>query len=321
MATTTAWSLLRNGLAPRGWPQATLCACILAVWVAAAARAEDVRSITVDGATVAYRVIGAGKPVLWLAGGPGLSSDYLDPLATSLAGTQAILVDLPGTGRSWRAPTDPQHAGIPAQLRDLEAIRAQLGLTRWIVAGHSFGGFLAQKYAAAYPDRVAALILIASAPGDLQTEQQIMRTAMSQRMTGADRSAYATLQGRTDIDDQERSRELAALLTPLSFADRSKADPAVALFLGSQYNPQLAAAALSDRSTLAPPVFPASFNAQVLIVSGAQDIGAAQIRDSLKRTFPHAHVAWVEHAGHYIWMEQLDSAHDAIVRFLSTISI
>ncbi|GHO70330.1 hypothetical protein KSC_092220 [Ktedonobacter sp. SOSP1-52] len=43
-------------------------------------------------------------------------------------------------------------------VEDCEALRMHLGIERWSVLGHSFGGYLALKYALAYPDAIDKLL-------------------------------------------------------------------------------------------------------------------------------------------------------------------
>jgi proline iminopeptidase len=50
---------------------------------------------------------------------------------------------------------------VEACLADLEAIREDYGIERWIVAGHSSGADLAFAYALHYPERVYGFICIA----------------------------------------------------------------------------------------------------------------------------------------------------------------
>lgn len=50
---------------------------------------------------------------------------------------------------------------------DAVALADQLGLDTFAVFGHSFGGWVAQEIALRHPDRVSALILAATTPGQL----------------------------------------------------------------------------------------------------------------------------------------------------------
>ncbi|MCT8158539.1 prolyl aminopeptidase [Pseudoruegeria sp. SHC-113] len=99
-----------------------------------------------------------GIPVVVLHGGPGGGCSpamrrYFDPKAYRI-----VLFDQRGCGRSR------PHASVEDNttwhlVRDIETIRAALGIERWIVFGGSWGATLALIYAQAHPDRAAALVL------------------------------------------------------------------------------------------------------------------------------------------------------------------
>ena len=70
---------------------------------------------------------------------------------------------------------------------DVEALRAHLGLDRMDLLGHSAAGDLATLYAAAYPQRVAHLILLTpglEAVGVEETDEQ-WRAALGAPVRGA----------------------------------------------------------------------------------------------------------------------------------------
>ncbi|EKE44629.1 proline iminopeptidase [Oceaniovalibus guishaninsula JLT2003] len=99
-----------------------------------------------------------GVPVVVLHGGPGGGCSpsmrrYFDPSVY-----RVVLFDQRGCGRSR------PHASVEANttwhlVRDIELIRATLGIDRWIVFGGSWGATLALIYAEAHADRVAHLVL------------------------------------------------------------------------------------------------------------------------------------------------------------------
>jgi proline iminopeptidase len=64
------------------------------------------------------------------------------------------------------------QAGAPltgaAQVADLEAVRAKLGLDRAYFVGDSYGGALVMAYGAAHPEHVAKMVLSDSAPPSLK---------------------------------------------------------------------------------------------------------------------------------------------------------
>jgi proline iminopeptidase len=99
--------------------------------------------------------LGQGPALVLLPGGPGLEN-YLKPLAELLAPHAQITLPDPPAVRS----IDPSQATIVAMTTELERLRADSGLTKWLVGGHSFGADLALAYALEHPDRTAGVLSI-----------------------------------------------------------------------------------------------------------------------------------------------------------------
>ncbi|MGP3533349.1 prolyl aminopeptidase [Microbacterium sp. RD1] len=118
-----------------------------------------------DGQRVYWEQSGnpAGKPVVFLHGGPGGATSpwqrrFFDPEKYRI-----ILLDQRGCGRST-----PHVSAPAADLRfnttwhlvaDLELLRKNLGISTWQVFGGSWGSTLALAYAEAHPDHVSELVL------------------------------------------------------------------------------------------------------------------------------------------------------------------
>jgi proline iminopeptidase len=100
----------------------------------------------------------AGKPVVFLHGGPGGATEpnhrrYFDP-----GRYRIVLFDQRGCGKST------PHASLVDNttwdlVSDIEALRAHLGIERWQVFGGSWGSTLALAYAETHPARVTELVL------------------------------------------------------------------------------------------------------------------------------------------------------------------
>jgi pimeloyl-ACP methyl ester carboxylesterase len=73
---------------------------------------------------------------------------------------RVVLVDRAGLGWSKRKTRDDSAPQFQAAI--LREVLDQLGIARAIIVGHSWGGALAASFALDYPDRTAALILLAS---------------------------------------------------------------------------------------------------------------------------------------------------------------
>jgi len=101
-----------------------------------------------------------GFPVV-LIHGSNASLHTWEPWVARLSPTYRIIsFDLPAHGLSGPVPSrdysQAAYVGVTEKLVD------QLGLTRFAIAGNSMGGGVAWHYAAAHPDKVAALILVDS---------------------------------------------------------------------------------------------------------------------------------------------------------------
>jgi len=113
-----------------------------------------------DGASIYYKTLGRGVPLLLLHGGPGADhSDFLPALEPLARRWQLVLIDERGSGRSQRLK-DPKGYTLNRMVRDIERVRRHLRLPQFVVLGHSFGGILAQAYAVRHPKRILGLVLV-----------------------------------------------------------------------------------------------------------------------------------------------------------------
>ncbi len=103
------------------------------------------------------------KPTAFLIhGGPGADHTSYKPLFSSLTDQlQLVYFDQRGQGRSARGNKDTYT--LENNVEDLEALRAYLGLSKIVLIGGSYGGMVALSYAIKYPEKVQALIAIATA--------------------------------------------------------------------------------------------------------------------------------------------------------------
>lgn len=118
-----------------------------------------------DGHRIYWEVSGnpAGKPVVFLHGGPGSATH---PLQRRLFDPQAyriVLFDQRGCGQSSpRVAVDAaalEHNTTWHLVADLERLREHLAIDRWQLFGGSWGATLAIAYAETHPSRVTEIIL------------------------------------------------------------------------------------------------------------------------------------------------------------------
>ncbi|AND89679.1 MULTISPECIES: prolyl aminopeptidase [Bradyrhizobium] len=118
-----------------------------------------------DGHQIYWECCGnpAGKPALFLHGGPGTGCSvgqrrFFDPDVY-----RAVLFDQRGSGRSL--PLASQSGSNLASnttahlVADIERLRELLGVESWIILGLSWGTTLGLAYAQAHPRRVKAMVL------------------------------------------------------------------------------------------------------------------------------------------------------------------
>jgi proline iminopeptidase len=113
------------------------------------------------GLKIYYKRVGDGpKKLLTLHGGPGMSHDYLLPLAKlSDHGVTVLFYDQFGCGRSDE-PDDPSKFTVEYAVEEVEAVRrAAFGDEKVYLYGSSYGGMLALAYALKYQDNLRALIV------------------------------------------------------------------------------------------------------------------------------------------------------------------
>lgn len=113
-----------------------------------------------DVHTLYYECSGnrSGKPVLYLHGGPGGGAHsnhrrYFDRTAYRI-----VMFDQRGCGRSSPRGGVSQNTTW-RMIEDIEALRRELAVDRWILAGGSWGSALALAYAQTHPARTEALLL------------------------------------------------------------------------------------------------------------------------------------------------------------------
>lgn len=123
--------------------------------------ADSLQTVQVDGLTIHYQDTGPrDAPVLVLLHGFGSSLQTWDVWAAKLElNYRVIRLDLPGFGLTGPSPLhDYSEAN---DLATLTHFVDKLGVSSFSVLGHSMGGKMAWGLAAAKPDRVKALVLMA----------------------------------------------------------------------------------------------------------------------------------------------------------------
>ncbi|MDB5141853.1 MAG: hypothetical protein JWQ66_566 [Mucilaginibacter sp.] len=120
-----------------------------------------IKFIQVDGLKIAYKAIGKGKPVIFLARFRGTLNDWDPAFVDGVAKKyQVILFDAPGVGlSSGVVPTSVTKWADQALL-----FAHALGINHATYLGWSMGGAVAQIIAINHPEDVDKLVLLATGP-------------------------------------------------------------------------------------------------------------------------------------------------------------
>jgi proline iminopeptidase len=276
---------------------------------------------------------GEGRNVLILHGGPG--APYIEPWTglEPLTGTYRFhYYDQRGCGESTR-PIDTfssnnyyenmttldRTLGLGAQIADIERIRRLLDEDKLILIGHSWGGFLAALYAAEFPDRVDALILISPADVLVMPQQsgglfELVRQRLpAQRQ--ADFEAYlqeyldfGDIFAKSEVDLVALNQEFgkyyqAAVGTPLPEQGRPGGWMVQAMYfsMGRRHDYREALKAV---------------RVPVLVIHGAEDLQAEETTRLYVEALPKARFEVIEEAGHFSFLEQPDVFAKTVSKFL-----
>ena len=107
--------------------------------------------------TLYYHKEGAGEPIVLLHGFLA-SSHYFKALRERLAMTHTVIsIDLLGFGKS---PKPVSTYTYEEQVSAIHATLASLGISRFVLIGHSLGALVALRYAITHPEQVKHLGLL-----------------------------------------------------------------------------------------------------------------------------------------------------------------
>ena len=258
----------------------------------------------------------AGDTIVLLHGGPGVP-DYLADVSAILATRHRVIrFDQRGTGQS---SCDSDQYSLDDYVNDVDAVRRAHDLERVNLFGHSWGGMVAQLYAARYPDRVEKLCLCNASIGLGSDWKAMERAVMAHNrrrsglagfmLLGLDQ-ALALLPG--NLGDRAARRMMARVWHNYFDPPESAPAPSPEWLAGVHSRPIFAtrhAAVTANTSDLSGPA-----TVPVLIIFGEHDIYGGTTERLVAR-YPHARVLFIPRAGHVPWLQNRAAFVDAILTF------
>ena len=278
--------------------------------------AQQSQFFEADGNVLHYRIFGTGEPLLIINGGPGMSSEGFVDLAKELSKEQqTIIYDQRGTGLSKMAKIDASSMSMDLLVEDLESLRQHLGIEKWTILGHSFGGMLAYAYAAQHPHRVKAMIQSSSGGMDLSLLSQVN---IASALTAMERDSLQFYQQKIRNGDTSHATLLkrGKFLAPAYVNNRSFI-PIVAerLTQGNNHINNLLWDDLRENDFDTKPEMQ-HFQKPVLILHGAIDVVGLEIPSKAHRLLPHSELVILPNTKHYGWLDAKEAYFKAISIFL-----
>lgn len=260
---------------------------------------------------------GEQRPVMVaLHGGPGVDASGLRFLmAPASEYAQVVIPDQRGHGHSDLS--EPSRWNLDTWADDLAALIDVLGLSRPVVLGTSFGGFVVQRYLARHPDQPAGAVLLSTiprAPNETETVERF-------RELGGEPAAEAmrrSFQQPTVETERQWEQVCAPLLVrrALSPAYEAATRHSVATTeVNLHFMPSLA------RMNLGPGL--AAARCPVLVLAGEHDplsppVVVAEIVSALPAGLGELHV--VRGASHRILWDAADTAHGLVRAFVERVT-
>lgn len=217
---------------------------------------------------------------------------------------QPVVVELWGHGRTPAPPVGDGGAYTAASyVLQLEALRAALGIERWMACGHSLGAALVLRYALDKPTRVSAQILTNSSSA---LADQAWLDAASPRM-----DADADVIGREGAAAIERHplHPGRSHRTPQAVREALAADCRLHDATGIAATLRYTVPSCSSRARLPESTVPA------LLVAGVRETSFLPALEHARAAMPLLEVAEVD-AGHAVNLHAVDAFNEAVTGFI-----
>ena len=273
-----------------------------------------VRARGIEFSVFSSPAVEGSVPLVCVNGGMIYSHSLLWPGLSPLAvGRQVILYDLRGRGASEAAP-GARQSRVEFDAGDLPALREALGIGRWDVLGHSWGGGIAMLATARDPIGVRRLVLT-DAVGSTSSWIAGLHEAALARLEGREQALLASLDPRLLHDDNpETHAEYSRAIYPAWFVDRE---------LGAAFEPphETSQTGASVAARLRREGYDwrddaRRVTATTLLVHGAQDIISPDLARATTDLIPRTRLSIIEGAGHMPFWEQPEMYFSQVTSFL-----
>lgn len=266
-------------------------------------------NFNIGNANIYYETFGEGKPIVMLH---GFSPDHrlmtgcMEPIFQKRKGYKRIYLDLPGMGKSdsptWISSTDDMLQAV------ITSIKCIIPNQSFLLAGESYGGYLARGVISKMNNQVDGLLLICP----------VVFAGNNQRDCPADTVVYRDEKFLSTLSPDEAKEfcEMGVIQNEYTFR-RYKNEIVVGLSIANETFLKRLRERYEFSFDVDNPVY-AKYSRPTLMLAGRQD-SCVGYRDLLKiiENYPKASLAVLNNAGHNLQIEQPELFNSLVNEWLT----
>lgn len=261
-------------------------------------------TVNVNGINLYYEIHGEGPNLVLIEGLGYHSWMWYRQVPDFARHFRTLVYDNRGVGKSDKPPGPYNHR---ENADDLAALLDHLGWERTHVLGVSMGGFIAQEFALAYPQRLDRLVLVVTGFG-------------GKNMVPVSPEALKAMTPDPGMTYEQRIR--AGM--PVAFGDptwpdlhREEFEQMVAWRMEQPQPPEAALAQVMAGLSFDVEARLPEINAPVLVIAGERDaVVPPRNAELLAAALPHATLHIIPGAGHLVNVEAADRFNHEVIAFL-----
>jgi proline iminopeptidase len=278
-------------------------------------------TLEINGASLFYKTMGSGDPIVVLHGGPGFDHRQFLPYIWELASRhKVILYDQRGTGLS-SGSIDAESISIDTFIADIEGIREAFGIEKMNLLGHSWGGILAMNYGLRHQDKLRSLIICSATASEDAFE--VMRNTYEANRLPEDAERVREIYSSDEFQngDPQAIESFWRVFFKPYFADQS---------LVSGLDLQFTENTIKNGETVARYLLESiagfdlhedlkEIGVPTLIVHGDSDPMPVECAERIHRSIAGSELVITENSGHWLFVDATETFTSSIQDFLSRV--
>lgn len=249
---------------------------------------------------VTFSDTGKGRVVVLLHGFLGSHEIWKDTIADLSKSYRVIAIDLPGHGNT--ANFGYAHS-MELMAKCVKTVMDFLKVKKYVIVGHSMGGYVALAFADLFPDNLRGMCLYHSSAYPDSKEKKQERTRATQVVR-----ANKTLYTKNTIKNLFAQKNLKYLKNEIAFASK----------IAKQTSKQgIIAALLGMRDRPSRDLILGLVEYPIMMVIGELDhVFAPQVLLEQSQTIKNKSILYLEHDGHFGFLESPKQSNKELRKFL-----